>query len=222
MTTAFDLIAESIRDEWVKLPCEPVEGTCAVTGRTRMLCIPIKKAISGNFVGWNELADPNSDLVGITAYQTLKFRPERSSSWVVSKEDGFRKLRRVEVRPLVLDGVDSQEWSGFVTTSYKKHGAFRSTVNNSRYGVWRFDDMRVDCSNIEKVKQWWDILNGYIHKGISRNCLERGDIDQWAVKKVGPLECYNFTKWANPRSTNPLYRFLCYLLPSQEEIKNES
>lgn len=219
--SAFNLIADAIRDEWIPLPCEPVEGTCAVTGRTNVPCVPMKKSISSNFVGWNELAAPWTGLVSVAAYQALKYKPERTSSWLVSKEHGFQKLRRIEVRPFVLNGVNSNEWCGYVTTSYKKHGAFRGVINRSQYGIWRFDDVLVDCSESVKIKEWWEKLDRFIRLGISRTCLELGDIDQWAIKNAGLLECYNFMKWSQDKNRDPLYKFLCYLLPSKAEIKEE-
>lgn len=217
----FDLIAESVRDEWKELPCNPVYETCAVTGLDNVQCVPANKCFSGTFVGYNELACPDSGWVSVNAYQALKYKPERASSWIVSKEHGFRKLRRIEVRPYVLKGIDSECWAGYVTTSYKKHGAFRGTINNRRYGVWRFDDIHIDCSDGKKVNDWYNILNGYLHAGISRPVLESVMLSPWSAKKAGVRECASFIDWASDKYKSALYQFICYLLPSQEEIKNE-
>jgi hypothetical protein len=217
----FDLIAESIRDEWIDLPVEPVMNVCAITGAEDVPCVPANKLFSGNFVGYNELAVPESKYVSVNAYQALKYRPQRGSSWIVSREYGFQRLRRIEVRPYILKGIDSKCWSAYVTTSYKKHGAFRGTINTENFGIWRFDDIHIDCSDSVLVNDWYNTLNTYLHFGINRIVLETAVLTPWAIKHVGIVECFRFMKWAKYKYKSALYQFLCYLLPSQEEIKNE-
>jgi hypothetical protein len=216
----FDLISDSIKDDHILLPVEPVENICAVTGELRP-CIPRKKLFGSNFISYHIFNSPLSDFVGTNVFQTLKYRPERASSWVVTPKI-FTKLKRIEVRPLVLYGVNSQRWSGYVTTSYKKHGAIGNVINNSKFGVWKFDDLLIDCSDSEKVLGWYNKLNYFLHKGLSRPVLESGQLNQWGAKQAGIEVCRNFLYWIKDKKTDPLYKFLCYLLPSQEEIKNEN
>ena len=121
---------------------------------------------------------------------------------------------------MVLNGSPSIPWSGWITTSYKKHGALLARVNQSPHGIWAFDEMRVDCADVRKVRDWWNIMTTAQKTGIWRTMQENVECPPVLISKIG-LKIWNvFESWAMPRRQSSLYVLLCYLLPSKEELKN--
>lgn len=219
MNNIFTLISGVIKDEWIELPTKPAMGICAVTGK-KTLCIPRGKLMSSNFTAQPILSCPSSNFISIEAYQTLKYRPERMSSWIVSKKE-FKKLKRVDIRPFVLNGVQEKTWAGYVTTSYKKHGALKAVINHGRRAIWAFDEALVDCSDKEKVNSWYNRLVAELKKGFGRTTLETLYCPPYILRKVGMIKWIEFETWAKSKYKSNLYKFLCYLLPSQAELKEQ-
>ena len=213
----YKLISDSIKCIHVKLPAEPTDGICSVTGE-KTLCVPRKELFSSNFTEQPKLQCPVSQFVGIEAYQSLKYKKERMSSWIVTEAE-FRVLKKIDIRPLVLSGTRSDLWAGWVTTSYKKHGAFRARINTSGQAIWAFDEMLVDCSDIEKVNNMYNQLVVYLKKGFGRTTLETLICPGFVIMRAGLKEWLGFAAWAKPVYKSNLYKFLCYLLPSQDELK---
>jgi len=224
---ATDLIAERLPPLEI-LPFDTVRGTCCVTGR-KTLCVPRDSVLSDNFTDWMLLDSPASPHIGINVYRawmhgTRKpgskrmFHPERHSCWIVS-EDGFHSANRQEVRDSVLNGCISPPWSGWVTTSYKKHGSLRTPVNMEPFGRWGFDGLTPDCTDIQKVRAWWDVLRSFQDAGIGRTSMETGDMPPGIIKHIGLGIWMDFLKWSRDKQNTVLYKFLLYLLPSREELK---
>lgn len=215
----YKLISDSIKDIHVPLPVEPIQSVCAVTGEN-CLCVPRKKLFSSNFTEQPNLQCPDSQFVGIEAYQTLKYKKTRMSSWIATKGQ-FQLLKRIDVRPLVLSGTDLDLWAGWVTTTYKKHGATRARLNYAGQTVWAFDEKLIDCSDAEKVKRVYNQLVTYLKKGFSRTSLETLQCPGFVIMRAGLKEWLGLEAWAKPLYKSNLYKFLCYLLPSQDELKAE-
>jgi len=220
MQTTIDLIAkhmpDSEKNDISKFKIYP-NCQCAVTG-SMTDCIERKKLLGGSFTTQSTLAFPGSDYVSLNAFYALKYRPERGSSWIVSEKE-FKKLSRVEIRPLVLRHPGFKTWSGYATTSYKKHGSVLSPVNNERRAVWVFETLIVDCSDNEKVNEIYNKLCEYQLKGFGRTIFESCEIPSYLIAKLGLQEWLEFESWARPIFKSNLYQFLCYLLPSQAELK---
>lgn len=231
---AVDLIAATLTDEKkYPVPGSPERGICCVTGEETMT-IPRRKLFGSSFMDANLLAAPDSDRVGLNAWYAMQFgeaginpdgtrkkrrkKPEMQACWWT---DGrvFRVVGKAEIRRMVLGGAPSTPWAGWVTTSYKKHGALRAPVNPSPYGVWGFDDLLVDCSDIETVRVWWHVLRQAQDAGIGRAYIEAAKMPPVLAARVGIVTWMRFEQWARERYQSPLYRFLAYLLPSQAEIK---
>lgn len=215
----YKLISNSIKDSHVPFPIEPIPAVCAVTGEC-CLCVPRKKLFSSNFTEQPNLKCPESQFVGIDAYQALKHRKTRMSSWLATKEK-FRVLKRIDVRPLVLEGVCSDLWAGWVTTTYKKHGATRAKLNHASQAVWAFDEMLIDCSDNKKVNEIYNQLVVWLKKGFSKATLETLNCPGFVIMRVGLQEWLKLEKWAKLIYKSNLYKFLCYLLPSQDELKKQ-
>ena len=131
----------------------------------------------------------------------------------------FREMRKAQIRELVLRGTTSKHWAGWVTTSYKKHGSLRSPVNNTPFGIWGFDDLQVRANDKDKVLAIWFKLRNAQNNGIGRTGIESLNIPVGIMLKVGMIFCNDFLAWARPVFQSPLYQFLTYLLPSQEELR---
>lgn len=201
------------------LPCEPVEGICVVTG-VYGPSVPRKELFGKSFTNLDLLARPDSDMVGIEAYQALKHPSERKNSWFCDGKT-FRKLTRIEVREMVFAESLPERWIGYATTSYKKHGALRTPINTGNSRLWLFEMRVVDCTDMKKVKAWWSTLNTYLRLGFGRSILETLDCPPYLIQKIGLGHWLGLHSWARDKYQSGLYQFLCYLLPSQEELKNE-
>lgn len=195
-------------------------GICAVTG-IESQCVPRKSLLGKSFCDGETLVAPSSDMVSIDAYIALKYKWERMSSWTCN-EDEFKKLTRIEVRATVFACKHKLPWCGYVTTSYKKHGALRAPINYlNGQNKWLFESRIVNCSDNAKMLQWWDILNIALKLGISRSIMESLSCPFIVMQKIGLTKWIEFETWARSKINNSLYAFLVYLLPSQEELKDE-
>lgn len=217
--TALELVSNAIGDQAEALPCAPVDGLCCFTGQQGPT-VPRGKLVTNSFTARDLMRRPDSDRVGLHAWRALRYRPQRMSSWLCV-EGQFYKLNRKGVREQIINGVDSYPWAGYVTTSYKKHGSLVAPVNSGQSQLWRFEAITVDCSDRDKLAEWWRCLNHWLRAGIARPVLESGRCSPYAIRAAGIEEAMAFDQWAADRWRSPLYQFLCYLLPSQEEIKNE-
>lgn len=214
--------------------CEPpeggTEGVCCVLG-TIEPCIDRSHAVKPSFTNLDLLRAPNSDRVSVRAWRALTHSvpaaegkkrdtfPLMQSSWVCDGKNVIY-LNRQAVRSLVLDGVSADRWCGYVTTSYKKHGCLRAPVNRGGSQRWLFELNVVDCSDRSKVADWWERLRTTREAGIRRPVIETLDCSvQLMAKHL--LVWRGFEPWARTRHQSPLYRFLTYLLPSQEELNGQ-
>lgn len=228
-----DLIHQAVDDGHVPaLPEEPQQGVCAVTGHECMT-IPAKHLLGASFTQWDLLIRPDSDRVGVSVWaawmygwreqgKKRDYRPERMSSWVVSP-DGFDLLSRQQVRSAVLGKMTlSSPWAGYATTSYKKHGSLLAPVNGPGQAVWLWETRRIDCSDSAMVIGWWEKLRYFQDAGIPRPVLESADPEPHLIRKIGVPMAMEFADWSSARVQSGLYQFLCYLLPSAEELKGVS
>jgi len=216
---AVDLIAAALGEEPGAPPGETVEGICCVTG-TVTRCIPRKLLLGKSFTNGDLLRAPHSSLVGVAAWRAMSCPSERKNSWLCDGES-FRKLTRAELRRVVIAGDYPSLWSGYATTSYKKHGSLRATVNSGGKRVWLFEMALVDCSDHDRLLLIWERLNRELRSGFSRSVMESLEPNQFTLKEVGYSRWRDFERWARPMCRGPLYQFLCYLLPSMEELKDE-
>lgn len=197
---------------------QTVTAECAVTGFETQ-CIKRKEVFGKSFTNVDCLKCPNSDYVSLDAYYAIKYKWQRMSSWLCDG-DQFLKLDRIGVRDMVFNFDMPRVWTAYATTSYKKHGVLNSFLNyGNKSKIWLFEMQRVDCSDTQKMIAWWDILNTALLNGISRTSMEKCDCQPHFITKIGLVKWLNFEKWAKDKYQSSLYRFLCYLLPSQAELK---
>lgn len=210
----FDLISPHSDAE---LPCEPEIGLCCITG-IECMTIPRRELIGPSFTEQFRLVAPFSGRVGVNAFKALKFKWERMSSWVATKER-FQKVSRTESRDAFF-GFRDGPWAGYITTSYKKHGAFRAAVNTTQSNIWAFEDLVVDGSDRERVSDWWQAMTDFQSQGISRMTMEDMTVPPGVIAKQ--LAAWiNFQKWAKGKHKSPLFKLLCYFLPSKDELKKQ-
>jgi hypothetical protein len=214
-------------------PPEPAKlGVCCVLG-TEGPSIDRKHAIKTSFTNLDLLRAPNSDRVSLAAWRVLTHSepaaegkkrdtfPLMQSSWLVSLETGLVKLDRLGVRRVVIEGMTpSAGWAGYVTTSYKKHGALRAPFNTGDSARWLFELDVVACSDRDKLLHWWQIMRDTRVAGIPRPVMETLDCSVHLMGKHLKL-WLEFERWAREKWQSPLYRLLCYLLPSEEEIRGK-
>ena len=192
---------------------------CCVTG-DKTDCVPRKELLGKSFCNQDLLKAPNSDWVGVDAYEALSYKWERMSLWFCDGNE-FQRLQRTDVRTLVFDGAASPQWACYVTTGYKKHGALVTPVNSKRFGVFRFEALTVDCTDNQKVLSIYNRLEIELRLGLWRSIMESLNCPVHVMKEIGIERWDDFEQWAKPIYKSPLYKFMCYLLPSQEELKAE-
>lgn len=218
---AINLLSKAIK----QLPDSPeithktAHGVCCVTGDATET-IPRSALFGKSFTNIDSLKAPNSDRVSTDAFLALNYKWERMSCWICNGET-FTRLQRTDFRPLILNGVHEKMWSAYITTSYKKHGALHAPVNNKPFGVWRFENLTVDACDSQKVNGWYNTLVKYLKMGFGRTILETLDCSPFVMSKYGVQNWLDFQAWATPKFQSPLYKMLCYILPSQEELKKE-
>ena len=199
-------------------PEPPSDGLCCLLG-TYGPSIPREHAIKPSFTNLDFLRAPDSDRVSVRAWRVMTEPAQRQSSWVCDAS-GFRKIDRRAVRTLVTQEPPASPWVAYATTSYKKHGALRAPVNYGSSSRWLFELDIVDCTDRARVAQWWERLRSTRVAGIPRPVIETLDCSLWLMSKHAVL-WREFELWARPRKNSPLYRFLTYLLPSEEEIRGK-
>ena len=220
---AVNLISQGLCADDPDLPEQPggaEPGICAITGEHDAYTYPRKLLLGKSFTDGALLRAPQSDRVSSAAYTALKYKWERMSSWRAGV-DGFERLDRAGVRKRVFSPPKSGRWSGYATTSYKKHGALRAPVNSGGSNIWLFETRIVNGNDAERVGEWWGKLNAALRLGIGRSVLETLDCPQPVMRLVGLAAWLEFEAWARDKHKSGLYAFLCYLLPSQEELKRE-
>lgn len=226
-----DLIASSLADDQREpLPIVPELGICCVTG-IETETIPANKLLGSNFMDNNLLNAPHSNRVGVNVWYAFQYgyltdptkkrkkKPEFMACWYCDGQQ-FAEVDKVAIRQFVLHGSSAFHWAGWITTSYKKHGALRSPVNSKSFGFWGFDDLLVNASNPATVLEIWQRLRQAQDIGIGRTGLETLDIPVGIMLKIGITKCNEFVTWAQSHYQSPLYKLLIYLLPSQQELKN--
>ena len=226
---AVNLISSAVRGKGdFDIPVDISYGVCAVTGQYGP-CLPRGYVIPSSNCDQPWFAAPQSNLVGVDVWiawnygylkdgSKRKTRFERQSCWWCDGRE-FKQIKRLDIRRLVLDGSPSSPWSMWVTTSYKKHGSIRAPVNIGRRGVVAFEERIVDVSDEGRVHRWWNTLLCIRKRGVSRFNIELLECPRLDVIGIG--EWIDFDRWARPRYKSALYALLCYLLPSNEEIKKE-
>lgn len=244
---AVNLIAQALPETEAPSPQPIGTGICCVTGLEGPV-VRRKDLLGPSFTDGALLAAPQSEWASIDAYRALRYKWERMSSWVCDG-DQFWRLDRQGVRKAVLhNDLPLRPWCGYATTSYKKHGAVRAPINSGERAVWLFESRLVDCSDRFKLFDWWIELNRALRlfhdrlshcspklkhllflwskqhlnkKGFCRHILEAIDCPPFFIEEIGVAEWMAFETWAQPKQQSALYAFLCYLLPSQEELKHE-
>ena len=203
-----------------QMPGNAKPGICCVTGQEGPV-IPRKILFGKSFTDGAVLAAPSSEWVSTDAAMALGYKWERMSSWLC---DGvhFQRLDRQGVRAAVLGEPPERPWAGYATTSYKKHGALRARVNGPGRNIWLFENRLVDCSNRKAMEEVWGRLNHAIRQGFGRSILESLDCPGPIMAKQGAAYWLDFLAWAQPMYRSGIYQFMCYLLPSQVELKAEA
>jgi hypothetical protein len=158
-------------------------------------------------------------ILNVTQKKITK-KPERMSSWFCDGQT-FQELDRIGVREMMFREELPSNWAAYATTSYKKHGSLLAKVNTGSHRFWLFEERQVDCSDMVQVRDWWKVLNGALRNGIGRTVLESLDCPPYLMRTVGLSTWMAFELWAKDKYLSALYAFLCYLLPSQEELKHE-
>ena len=213
------------------LPEEPAHGVCCMIGM-ELPTIARRHLLTSSFTDWDALERPDSDRISVAAWNAFtagelrdgksrRYCPERMSSWRCTAER-FELMSRQAVRAAVLGDPPSSPWVGYATTSYKKHGGLRAPVNSGSSNVWLWETRVVDCTDRTAVSAMWHELRRWQDAGIPRPVLEAGELDAHLVGKLGVMAALDFQDWARPRVESALYQFAVYLLPSKDELGEQT
>lgn len=216
--SAIDLIYRAISTQADAAILTPQQdGVCCVTGVYGPV-VDRRSVLGSSFTNGDLLACPESPYIGVPAATVLRYKWERMSSWWCDGSQ-FVPLKRVMVRERVLHPIHDRPWCGYATTTYKKHGALLSPVNVAESNLWLWDTLVVDLSNRDRVHEIWDRLFREICAGIWRTAMETLDPPAGMLARIDVKRWFDFLQWASFLYRDPLYQFLVYLLPSQEELK---
>jgi hypothetical protein len=220
------LIAEALDPAEPDYPADvaarlSIAGRCCLTG-AHGPTLPRADVLGKSFVDGALLACPDSDRLGVAAAIALRYKWERMSSWIAVGGSTFRRLDRQGVRAAVLGDPPDLPWAGYATTSYKKHGSLRAPVNGPGRAVWLFESRLVDCCDRAKLADWWQRMSAARRAGLPRPVIEHLDPAPKTLRAYGLPAWLDFEAWARPRQRAALYAFLCYLLPSEDELRKET
>jgi len=201
---------------------EKSEGKCCVTGAASAQCIPMKYVIKKSFTNRDTLQFPSSGMASIDVARVMADRRSRSKSWFTDGEK-FVVLDKPKAREMLTNGVKgAAQWSIYITTSFKKHGAIFAKVNSGEGGTWRFENLDVDASDISKNKQWFSTMqSAYLDHGIGRKTMESLSLHPATAKKIDWKSWLDFEDWAKPKVRSPLYALCVWCLPTQKELNGE-
>lgn len=209
-----NLISQAIQEHHIALPTFSKKNVCCVTGLITE-CIPRTYLFSDAFTNINLLKAPGSFYVSIDAYQALKYPFERKSSWFCNKKQ-FIRLKRNEIYSFLLGykKENLEAWSGYITSSYKKHGALLTPVNNKNKHLWIFDDVLVDCSDTGKITRWYNRLSELHANGINKTAMLTLMPNLYGLKQIKLQAWLIFKEWASKlnRYKSGLYKLLVYTL----------
>lgn len=214
---AVNLIAKALKQSKENIVIQ--NDVCCLLG-IETECVKRDLVLTPSFTNWDLLKAPSSQYISFDAYVALSYKWERMSSWWCDGES-FVRLDRRGVREKVFELHQRALWCGYATTSFKKHGALWTPVCKNGKRIWRFENINVDISDSDNVKALWNELNDILRHGIPRPALATLDISPGLIRKAGYALYTKFISWARPIFHTPLYQFLVYLLPSQEELKKE-
>lgn len=215
---AVDLIANALETEQIQVSPQP-QGVCCVTGATCAV-LPRRELFGRSFVDQGLMRAPASRGVGINAWKALRHVPERKANWWC---DGhvFRTLSRTEARQLVLDGVEAPRWCGYITTSYKKHGALRAPVNTAGSQRWLFETRVVDCGDRATVRSLFQRMMDLRKVGATREHLATLDVPPSVLRRLGIARWMDFSYTVRQHQDSGLYALLLHLLPTQQELREK-
>jgi hypothetical protein len=202
------------------IPLEKSHGVCCVTG-IEGECYPRDTALSESFTNYDLLAAPRSQLINCNVWIALKYKWQRMSCFYCDETTFKRidvKTEKPFMRDLLFNPPKNKLWLLYITTSYKKHGGLLAPVNFNT-NKWLFETLIVDV-NMDYTRDWWEKLNYFLNNNISRPQLENYDI-YIKSKKLDNIKInLEFLEWAKNKYKTPLYKLLCYLLPSKEELNS--
>ena len=224
----YSLFAGALRSMGIasEIPEKPARGICCVTGR-ECETISRKWGIKPTFTRQDIFRAPDSDRIGVDAFLTLGYEPERKACWIATEKE-IRLVReniKATFREIILNEQYPEGWWAiFITTTWKKHGAIVAPAcQGKRRPFVALDDEAIDVSRSDLLRGYFSRLCGAKKKGFSTQMLEDVVFNS-ASMKFGSFsieEWLEFRDWANGKKCSPLYRLALYLLPSAEELKVE-
>lgn len=224
MKTKYQLFAKAIAGlEDAETPAETKPGLCCLSG-IECECVDMKDVLGKSFTNYDLLKAPQSKMISADAYTSLTFKWERMSCWIVSNGVFKRldmKIDKELVRNIVYNGCESPSWMSYITTRYKKHGLLHCVVNKSGRGIIRFEGQNADCRNGELVNSLNNSMQEMIRLGFGRTVLETLDCPSYILREKDINQWLDFVSFAQKHRDSGLYQLLCYLLPTQEELKAE-
>lgn len=213
-----NLIAEALRRSGqapdIKSPEAP--GVCCLTG-DKCMTIPRSDIITRAFTAQSLFCAPQSDRIGIDAALALSYKWERMSCWFVTKNE-FRCIQKNGVREIILgQRYPAEPWAGYVTTSYKKHGALTTPANMDTRRIWGFDEETVDLTDYTAVTAIYERLLECKKRHLPQLLMTHLTLDYVAPENI--IFVSDFINWARSLYKSRLYQFLIWLLPPASEVK---
>jgi hypothetical protein len=194
---------------------EPHEGVCAICGKPITEGVKISKVVSGTFTNWNELAVPSSQYACKEC--ALMFQGEyskqlrRSSFVATAKEVIFFKNSDLAQ---YLFSPPQPPFVFAVTTSFKKHNAFRSFVSYSKDKfLIRYEDAVVIFDRLHALRVFRAMIKLY-YGGFTKSEIELGNYSFKRMMDYGN-ECLQLEEELSIERGSPLFDLLITALPAQ-------
>lgn len=134
---------------------KPLSGQCCMCGSGNGE-LASKDFLKSSFTNWDVLKSPESQTICPACAGCLSINPLRKSSWVATCTE-LRYLKREEMSTAIFGELPFPN-AIYITTSYKKHGSFKTRINHMAEKIYiQFEETGV-LLNREEAKKILGII----------------------------------------------------------------
>lgn len=211
---------------------EPSFGPCCLCG-TPGATLNKGPSIKNGFTNLDYLKVPGSPAICSACAYVFTEKRLRTSSWLVNAEK-MVWLKREDIWDVLFGATLDPPFAIYVTTSWKKHGSFKTRVNHdwSRFYV-QFEETGVvfDREKWVKPAQLMDLLYSIplseenkkqSRSFFTKEMIRTGAYDQRRIKAFGIEELLQIEAILDPIRIHPAFGLLVYALNQRSYHKEET
>jgi len=188
---------------------------CAVTGK--LTWYPKRR---GGYV-WEGMAAPQSEWIDARLATVLENGYLRWQSWIVDRHGLRDKLKRADIRDLVLNQSAEPPWGAYAAEDMRRHGGLLTILNPAwdENAVIQFGASR---TSVARTRECYEAIYPLYAAGFSRKDLTEPDrCGGKRIQQYGILKWIAFLDRWRERFGSPEWRLAVWLLPPRKQEKSE-